>query len=430
MATPLTQSLQTEFDAINSEYNDHFAGQNRATRDLTKLDQLVSRIKSLVARIDAIPAMARGAELDSLRNDIEEQRKLFEAERPQIERAKKLGPVLERFAPLATAANATFARYTRHFAGQSRDTRDLDLLDDMIDELTRIERDMAEVIARNPSGDFSNDRKIVQDNLEMYKAEREQIVKTQTGGSPEARAERAASLANNQFESYRQHFAGQNRLTRRPQLLQRMIKSLERTQSAMRDVEKAQHGADFNKGNIDIVEQNLQMYRSELAEIRKVKETNSLDDLGGNLGDAANQLFAQYRENFAGKNRTTVDLALLGRILDQLYEIFRQMRDIERTKKIEMNTKNLEIVTDQLALFGREYDEIVKARQAAGLPAQATSSGGGGGDASALREQLLAVCAARGVIIPADQRAALANRDATAIQDLLNYVRRTGSWPA
>ncbi|RYZ63868.1 MAG: hypothetical protein EOP08_10100 [Proteobacteria bacterium] len=429
MATPLTQSLQSEFDAINSEYNDHFAGQNRATRELAKLDSLVSRIKSVLARIDAIPAMARGAELDSLRSDIEEQRKLFEAERPQIERAKKLGPVLERFAPLATAANATFARYARHFAGQSRDTRDLDLLDDMIDELTRTEREMGEVISRTPSDDFRNDRKIVQDNLEMYKGEREQIVKTQTSGSPEARAERLASLANNQFENYRQHFAGQNRLTRRPQLLQRMIKSLERAQSQMREVDKSQHGADFNKGNIDIVEQNLAMYRAELAEIRKVKETNSLDDLAGNLGDSANQLFAQYRENFAGKNRTTVDLALLGRICDQLYEIFRQMRDIDRTKKVEMNTKNLEIVTDQLALFGREFDEIVKARQAAGLPAS-TSGATGGGDASALREQLLAVCAARGVIIPADQRAALANRDATAIQDLLNYVRRTGAWPA
>ena len=429
MATPLTQSLQSEFDAINSEYSDHFAGQNRATRELAKLDSLVSRIKSLLARIEAIPAMARGPELDSLRTDIDEQRKIFEAERPQIERAKKLGPVLERFAPLATAANATFARYARHFAGQSRDTRDIDLLDDMMDELVRTEREMGEVISRTPSDDFRNDRKIVQDNLEMYRGEREQIVKTQSSGSPEARAERCASMANNQFESYRQHFAGQNRLTRRPQLLQRMIKTLERVQGMMREVEKSSHGAEFNKGNIDIVEQNLTMYRSELAEIRKVKETNSLDDLAGNLGDSANQFFAQYREGFAGKNRTTVDLALLGRICDQLYEVFRQMRDIDRTKKVEMNTKNLEIVTDQLSLFGREYDEIVKARQAAGLPTGATGSTDGG-DASALREQLLGICAARGVSIPADQRAALASRDATAIQDLINYVRKSGSWPA
>ena len=138
MATPLTQSIQTDFDAINSEYEANFAGQSRATRDLSKLDQLSSRIKALVARIDAIPAAARGADLNTLRNDIEEQRKLFEAERTQIERAKKLGPTLDRFAPLATAANLTFGRYARHFAGQGRETRDLELLEDMIEELVRV----------------------------------------------------------------------------------------------------------------------------------------------------------------------------------------------------------------------------------------------------------------------------------------------------
>lgn len=367
MATPLTQSIQTEFDAINGEYESHFAGQSRATRELSKLDQLISRTKSLLARLDAIPAAARGAELDKLRTDIDEQRKLFEAERPQIERAKKLGPTLDRFAPLATAANLTFSRYTRHFAGQGRDTRDVELLDDMIEELVKVEKDMTEVINKTSTEEFRNDRSIVQQNLEMYKSEREQVVKTQTGGSPEARAERCATLANNQFENYRLHFAGQNRATRRPQLLQRFIKSLERIQGIMRDVEKTGYAPDFNKNNIDIVQQNLEMYRSELAEIRKTKEQNSLDDIAGNLGDAANQLFAEYRENFAGKNRTQVDHKLLSSICDRLYEVFRQMRDIDRVNKVEMNTKNLQIVTDQVSMFCREYDQILEARKAAGL---------------------------------------------------------------
>lgn len=366
MATPLTQSIQNDFDAINSEYEANFAGQSRATRDLSKLDQLSSRIKALLARVDAIPAAARGADLTTLRNDIEEQRKLFEGERTQIERAKKLGPTLDRFAPLATAANLTFSRYTRHFAGQGRDTRDLELMDDMVDELVRLDKEMGEVITRTPTDEFRNDRNVVQQNLEMYRGEREQIEKTQAGGSPEARAERTATLANNYFETYRLHFAGQNRLTRRPQLLQRLIKGLERVQGIMQQVDKSGYAPDFNKNNLDIVDQNLQMYRNELAEIRKTKESNSLDDLAGNLGDAANQLFAEYRENFAGKNRTQVDQKILSSICDRLYEVYRQMRDIERTKKIEMNTKNLEIVTDQLSLFSREYDQILEAKRAAG----------------------------------------------------------------
>jgi hypothetical protein len=368
MATPLTQSLQTEFDAINGDYETHFAGQNRATRDLSILDQLTSKTKALLARIDAIPAAARGPELTTLRQSIEDQKKLFEAERVQIEKAKKMGPTLEQFAPLATAANLTFSRYMRHFASQSRETRDLELMEDMIDELTRVEKEMTAVINRTPSAEeFRNDRSTVQQNLEMYKNELTQIRDAQTKGSPEARAERCATLANNQFELYRIHFAGQNRVTRRPQLLQRMIKSLERVQGIMKTVQQSGYAPDFNQGNIDIIEQNLQMYRSELAEIRKTKEQNRPEDIAGELGNNANQLFAEYRTNFAGKNRTTVDHRLLSSICDRLFEIYRQMRDLNRMNAGEMNAKNLEIVTDQLSMFCREYDQIVEAKKAGGI---------------------------------------------------------------
>jgi hypothetical protein len=361
----LTQSIQTDFDAINGEYETNFAGQNRATRDLAKLDQLTSRTKALLAKIDALPTAAQDRSLSTLRNEIDEQRKLFEAERVQIEKAKKLGHTLERFAPLATSANLTFSRYNRHFAGKGRETRDLELLEDMVEELTRLEREMTEVINRTPEEEFRNDRSIVQQNLEMYKGELTQIRDAQAKGSPEARAERCATLANNQFELYRLHFAGQNRVTRRPQLLQRMIKSLERITGLMKIVQQSGCAPDFNQGNIDILEQNLKMYRNELAEIRKTKEQNKPEDIAGALGDEANQLFAEYRNNFAGKNRTTADHNLLSSICDRLFEIYRQMRDLNRMNAGEMNANNLTIVTDQLSLFSREYDHIVEAKKAA-----------------------------------------------------------------
>lgn len=368
MATPLIQSIQQEFDQINNEYAEHFAGQSRATRDLNRLASLTSRTKSLLARIETIPAAARGADITSLANDISEQIKLFDAERGNIERAKKAGPALEKFAPLATAANFTFARYVRHFAGQSRDTRDPDLLDEMIEELVRLDKEMGDLISKTSGdavNDFRNDQNTVRQNLDMYRQEREQIVKIQSSGSPEAQAERAATLANNQFELYRQNFAGHSRVSRRPQLLQRMIKNLERTQGIMEKVQKSGFAPDFNAGNLDIVKQNLDMYRSELAEIRKAKEQNKPEDIAGELGDAANKLFAEYREGFAGKNRTQVDQKLLSSICDRLYEVFRQMRDLVRLGAGEMNTKNLEIVTDQLSLFTREYDAVGEAQKGA-----------------------------------------------------------------
>jgi hypothetical protein len=110
------------------------------------------------------------------------------------------------------------------------------------------------------------------------------------------------------------------------------------------------------------------MYRAELQQIKQTRESNTLEDLMGNLGDAANALFAEYRENFAGKNRTTVDPKILVAICDKLHEVYRQMRDLKRMKANEMNDKNLEIVTDQLSLFNREFDLISEAQKGVARP--------------------------------------------------------------
>jgi hypothetical protein len=362
MATPLIQKLQDDLDSINSTYEARFAGQSRATRELSELDALVTQLRSVLSRVDGIPAAARGPELNTIRDTATQQLDLFQKERVAIQEAKKAGPSLEKFAPLAASANFVFARYAHHYAGKQRNTRDLERLDEMVEDLRKIEDEMVNTLKQHPLEQFRQDLEVVRNNMKMYRDERAEIVKAQATGSLEDQAGLLAQLANDQFEVYRVHFAGMSRATRRPQLLSRVITSLERIQKAMRALEAKNVNADFNKGNIDIVEQNLQMYRTELTEIRKARESTSITDLQGNLGDAANTIFTEYRGNFAGKNRTQVDITLLVNICDKLEEVYRQMRDLGRSKPTEMNTKNLSIVTDQLTLFNREYDQIAQAQ--------------------------------------------------------------------
>src|SRR6185437_11588123 len=103
--------------------------------------------------------------------------------------ATRVGPVYERFATLATSANFAFSRYRRHFAGKSRVTRDLGLIDELIEDLESIEEGMADAIAeaKKSPGALGNDLTLVRSTLETYRKEREAIAKARKDGTPEER---------------------------------------------------------------------------------------------------------------------------------------------------------------------------------------------------------------------------------------------------
>jgi hypothetical protein len=360
MATPLMAKIQEEVDQINARYQANFAGQPRSTRNVSDMDQLIAQTKAVLARLDGVPAAAMEPEMATIRDNMTQQLSLFETERVAIQNARQ--PGADQFGPLATQANFVFARYRRHFAGKSRNTRDLDLLDEMIDDLSKVEKEMLGQIAKTPSQAYRNDAETVKSNLAMYRSEREEIVKAQAAGTAEEIGSTLAALANEQFARYNAHFAGHSRVSRRPALLARMVKGLERAQKKMKEIALSNPGIEANRNNIKIVEDSLQMYRSELTEIRKAREAVAIPDLMGNLGDAANKVFEEYRVNYAGKPRTEANLDLLATLCDKLDELYRQMRDLGRAKPNEMNDKNQQIVMEQLAMFNREYDLIAQAK--------------------------------------------------------------------
>ena len=79
---------------------------------------------------------------------------------------------------------------------------------------------------------------IVEDNLRMYRNEAHAVESAQAEGTPQEQADLLATLANNQFSLYRDHFAGKSRHTRREGLLERMIEQLKRARSSMQRLKK------------------------------------------------------------------------------------------------------------------------------------------------------------------------------------------------
>jgi hypothetical protein len=365
MASFIATRMKQELDAIAKVYDDQFAGQSRGTRDLKLMDDLIRRTKNVLMQIDATPNASRDRELSELKSSAQEQSRMLDAERAGIQEARSAGPDFERFAPLAQRANFVMARYRRHFAGKNRSTRDIGLLEEMAEDLSQIHAEMSAIVARNPAPPFRRDIEAVTQALTMYRSERDAVLGSWKTGTPEEQTGSAGTVANGQFELYADHFAGKGRSSRRPELLERMLRTLERCKTRMLDLSANGSVAETNQNNLGIVDENLRMYATELEEIRKAKESTSLEDLVGSLGGAANDVFDEYRKRYAGKDRKTVDRDRLGVMCDLLGEIERQMELIARGVENKINASNLEIVRSQLSAFEGEWEQVTQVQQPA-----------------------------------------------------------------
>lgn len=361
MATIL-ENLAKELDQLENEYAANFAGQSRLTRDVDLLDRILERGNDILKRINSVPVAAQGPDLVRLRDAASKNMGLYAQERGAIIRAQEVGPTFEEFSLEATAANLVFNRYARHFAGKDRTTRDLGLLGEIVEDLKQIEKRMRQLLEEKNLGEFARDRDVVMQNLQQYQKEIDLIAQAQKSGDQEQQASVLATLANNQFGIYTTHFAGEPRMSRRPALLMRIIGSLKKIKDQMVKFQQGGLNLEFNTKNIEVVTGRLEVYEKELAEIRKIRQGSQMADIMGELGGAANKLFDQYRSNFADKPRSQVDVELLGNICDKLGEIRRQMADMARAEDNEMNSKNLDIVNEQLVMFEGEYEAVVQSK--------------------------------------------------------------------
>lgn len=356
--------LAQRMDEIAAQYETRFAGLPRPTRSLPTLDRILQRTAELLNSLDTMPAEARGEEWASLRDKVAGNLQIYKEERGAIAQSQEGGPDFEEAASLASFANTVFGRYLRHFAGQSRSGRDLLLLEEMIGDLSTIEGRMGRIRARTPGALPDGDYKLVKDNLDLYKRERKEIQKAQAEAQGvEGQAGLLATLANGQMALYQQHFAGHSRATRRPALLERMIRGLKGISTQMRALSMRPGVPEWHAKNIDVVTRNLRLYETELAEVRKVREGMDLVQLVMQLGQEGNAVLEEYNQKFAGRDRKEVELAALGVLCDRLEELARQLRDLMRAAPGEEAREAMDVVHSSLISLEEEYHQVMK-RQA------------------------------------------------------------------
>jgi hypothetical protein len=264
---------------------------------------------------------------------------------------------------LAEELDRVASIYESSFAGQSRATRNLDELENLIRRLQGVlsKVDQIPVPAQGP--DLVRLRETATQNLRIYETERVAIHNAKKAGPEFEEFARLASSANFVFARYYRHFAGQDRATRDSGLLAEMVEDLKQLRQRMVSLAQRLKNADYTR-DADLVASNIDMYQSELGQIQAAQESGTPNDRASILATLANAQFAIYRGHFAGHARTTRRPALLQRVVDNLRRIKEQMTALEgQDLSVDFNTKNISVVDDNLKLYETELGEIRKARQ-------------------------------------------------------------------
>jgi hypothetical protein len=347
--------LLARLDAIDARYRGRFAGHPRISRDPEELE-------AIQADVEAISKDASSVSDAALTERIEASRKLYAEELVRIQEARAGGPAAVAAHRVSTMATLVMGRYGRFFAAKNRTTVDVGLLESLTESMAGLVAEMERLEAQGAN--VAEDLERMRGALKVYRDEQGAIRSARGDGTVADQAQRLATLANGQFDRYRLLFAGEPRMSRDPEVLAGMIKAIREIHGSMRALQTRGVTNDAHLKNMQIVSDRIDSWEQELATIRDVITRGDRTERIGRLGEAANKIFAEYREHFAGKDRKTRDLTKLANLIEQLWPIQRCMDAIDADDGDDTNARNLSIVTDQLRVYDREYRNIQQAQQA------------------------------------------------------------------
>lgn len=348
MSTPA--KLRKESDTLHRLYQRNFAGLPRITRDTALLREIQERAKAQLGRA---PLGVR-----ELRETIQARITLYRRELGAIEKDQAQGPFAAAAARTAGDANAIFDRYRRHFAGKARWSRDTALLDEMLDELGEVLSNFKIIRENWQEGLVASDIELVTNTIETYTNELREIEASRAGLDEEQMVGMTASSANELFGIYDRQFAGLPRLSRRPALAERLVKSLRRVEGLMATAIAVGNKDESLAQNVGIVRGRLSAWEQEHQEILAARASAEVSQLVEALVDELDAAWKMWEQDFAGKLRDTSDAVALSGLVDRVDEVVRQARDLHRTYDLESTDKLLRQSRDMRLLLMRGHNEL------------------------------------------------------------------------
>lgn len=253
--------------------------------------------------------------------------------------------------------------YADEFAGQSRLTRDIGVLDRMIKRAQSILERVDQIPSAAQGPDLLRLRDAASGAVDLYQQERTAIARAQAVGPTFEAFSMEATSANLVFARYARHFAGKDRATRDVALLGELVEDLKQIDKRMGQLLEERTVADFERDRA-VVRENLAQYQREIDLVEKAHSSGTPEEQASLLATLANNQFAVYQGHFAGEPRVSRRPALLMRVVTSLRKIKERMAALKKEGlDVEYNDKNIAVVDDRLGVYDKELAEIRKARQ-------------------------------------------------------------------
>lgn len=257
-------------------YRRHFAGQNRATRDIGLLEELCETLRAILKDMEDVAERGGTSFLGGDRDIVRANLEMYENEVVAIRTARLEGTLDQRASALAAVANDQFRIYTEQFANRNRLGRRPGLIKRMV---TTLERTLGEMEALQREGleaEFNtNNQQIVRQNLQMYRTEFDAIQQLRQQSSLQDVINRLGTEANEVMSDYATHFAGKNRTVVDANKARELCDRLAEVERQMADLDRAvEHPT--NQRNLSIVHDALLMYIEEhkaILEAQKAPES-------------------------------------------------------------------------------------------------------------------------------------------------------------
>jgi hypothetical protein len=251
------------------------------------------------------------------------------------------------------------ARWAREFAGKPRHTRELDVLDKMIEKADSVVRK-----ARNLTGAAADElRRSASERLQLFQRERAAIAEAQFDKPQLGEVHRLGRQADHAYALWRRHFAGQDRRTRDLGMLDGMIRTLASVHEGLERLAPTQPGLVKAEALPNLAAQ-LELFRSERNEITKAKKSITGRDVVVCALNEAQQGLDRYRAHFAGQPRITCNADMLAAIVARLDGLLATLEAAPAADLADVQD-NLRIVREQRALYVNEVAQVRAAHAAA-----------------------------------------------------------------
>jgi hypothetical protein len=257
--------------------------------------------------------------------------------------------------------------YAAAFAGQSRLTRDVALLDAIIGKVNSVVQRIDQIPAAAQGADLVRLRDSASQSLGLYAQERKAIIRAQEVGPEFESFSLEATTANLVFARYARHFAGKDRTTRDIALLGELVEELKQIEKRMTQLieDAPENGKGEFERDRQVVRDNLTQYQAEIGLIENAQKSGTPEQRASVLATLANSQFSIYQTHFAGEPRISRRPALLMRIVSALKKIHETMVGYrDAGLDLDFNARNISIVEERLKIYEAELIEVRKVRQA------------------------------------------------------------------